>query len=198
MKAAILALLIATPASATTLALYTPGGSPCDGACTYDWALDQSGVPAGEPVRMVIPEGTIVEGMSYAREGEPYWMPYSAILAQDEYGEGYYFERDGQTLMMVKLDSCQNWAVMRPAPASINYATSTQRVTAQRTATFERSYDVFTFTTPERVPEHPYVPDDPHVPAIPLPEPIGLLLGALSILALAAIYRNMDALEEIR
>lgn len=71
---------------------------------------------------MVIPEGSIVTKMSYAKDGLPYAAKDSAVLAGDEPGEGYFFDLNGVTYMMVKLDACENWAVMIPPSLAISYA----------------------------------------------------------------------------
>lgn len=107
-------MLMAGSASASTVQMYTPGGAPCAGACEQGWAESRFGVPHGEPKRMTIPAGSMVVQMSYAKDGVPYAVNMSAMLAEDEPGEGYAFERDGVTFWMVKLDVCQNWAVMLP------------------------------------------------------------------------------------
>lgn len=109
-------LLMSGSASAATMGYYTPGGAPCNGACGYDWAVGEFKVPVGEPKRMMMEAGSIVVKMSYAKDGVPYAMSYSAILADDQFGEGYEFvTEDGQRLFMFKLDACQNWAVFAPA-----------------------------------------------------------------------------------
>ena len=114
-------LMLASPAGATTLRQYTPGGSPCAGVCTYEWAREQFDVPEGIPYRMTIPAGSIVSQMSYGKNGKPYAIPDSAILMEDEPGLGYFFVRDGITFMMVQLDACENWAVMTPPVAELDY-----------------------------------------------------------------------------
>jgi len=79
-------------------------------------------VPEGIPERMVIPAGSIVIQMSYAKDGVPYTFSESAILMEDEPGQGYFFEANGRTYMMVQLDACQNWAVMLPPTQGLSYA----------------------------------------------------------------------------
>lgn len=118
--AALAALTVS--AEAATLRPYTPGGSPCAGACDYEWARERFQVPEGVPQRMTIPADSIVTQMSYAKDGTPYTFSESAILMEDEPGQGYFFEADGQTYMMVQLDACENWAVMMPPVPGLSYA----------------------------------------------------------------------------
>jgi hypothetical protein len=116
-----LLLLIGGGAYAATLRMYTPGGAPCAGLCSYEWAREQFNVPEGIPERMTIPVGSIVTQMSYSKNGVAYAIPDSAILAEDEPGQGYFFTVDGVTYMMVQLDACQNWAVMLPPKPGLSY-----------------------------------------------------------------------------
>lgn len=123
----LLMLVVGGGASASTIPMYTPGGAPCAGACGYEWAVERFSVPDGESVPMIIPAGSAVVKMTYAKDGVPYATDMSAILAEDEPGEGYLFQRDGLTLMMVKLDTCQNWALMVPPSAAIGPQTEALR-----------------------------------------------------------------------
>lgn len=117
-----LLLLGYRPAYSAVVQMYTPGGAPCAGACDQEWAEKRFGVPHGEPKRLTIPAGSMVSQMSYAKDGVPYAINMTAMLAQDEPGEGYLFETDGITFMMVKLDVCQNWAVMLPPAVAVPFA----------------------------------------------------------------------------
>lgn len=101
----------ATPGLSATLREYAPGGNPCNGACTQDWAQEAADVPDGEPRRMVIPKGSLVHVMTYAKGGIPYHERPSTYLGQDEPAYGYSFDREGKTLIFARLDACQNWAV---------------------------------------------------------------------------------------
>lgn len=107
-------LLAATaPAQAATARLYTPGGAPCAGACTLPWAADAFNVPTGNPQPLMIPAGTFVEKMSYAKDGVAYWTPDSAIFASEQPAVGYLFrDADGTTKMMVRIAECLNYAVV--------------------------------------------------------------------------------------
>lgn len=59
------------------------------------------------------------------------------------------------------------------------------------------SYKWFTVNEPQK--ELFGVPDpEPHVPAVPLPDSLGLMVGVLSILAIIAIIKHMPDLEKIR
>ena len=108
-----LCALLAVAASAATVRLYTPGGAPCAGVCTLEWAAAEFGVPMGEPVRMMIPAGTTITKMSYAKDGQPMWLTESAVFAEDQPGQGYEVEIDGVTYWMVQIDECQNWALVQ-------------------------------------------------------------------------------------
>jgi len=105
---------VATVGSAATLRSYTPGGAPCDGVCTYEWAVDEFQVPEGVPVRMIVPAGSIILKMSYAKNGQPYWQGEGLVLADDQPAEGYIFVDElGRQLIMAKLDECQNWTLVQ-------------------------------------------------------------------------------------
>ena len=103
-------VLSSTALSAATIRYYTPGGAPCAGVCTLEWAAAEFEVPVGEPVRMVIPAGTSILKMSYGKDGAPYWMNDSAVFAEDQPGQGYQIE--GTDYWMVQIDECQNWALV--------------------------------------------------------------------------------------
>lgn len=110
--------LLCSPAAAETVRAYTPGGAPCAGACSLEWALTQSGAPMGDPQPMIIPTGTVFTGMSYANGGQPYWTERALVLATDEPGVGYaYTAPDGRRRHMVQIDECENWAVAELPPA---------------------------------------------------------------------------------
>lgn len=118
--AIVLVTVSCVPVKGATVRVYIPGGAPCAGACDLEWAARQANVPMGEPTRMVVPAGSYVNWMSYAKDGVAYGGPDSATLANDETGEGYWFERDGQQLLMFKLDACSNWSIMVPAPPTFD------------------------------------------------------------------------------
>lgn len=186
-----MALLSTSIADASTLRLYIPGGSPCDGVCSYEWAVQEFGVPEGEPVRMVAPEGSIVTKMSYGRDGQPYAMSDSAILATDQYGEGYWFEEDGRRKLMFRLDECQNWSVLEPPlPPALAYPTPAPPETFYGPPIVPVTWSVPPvvpwFTTPPGdtpccvIPPTETPPTE--TPVVPLPMPILLLLSALGML----------------
>lgn len=197
MKKIAIAALMLLPASATaaTLRQYTPGGAPCAGACTYEWAVEQFKVPEGKPERMVIPEGTVVVKMSYAKKGVAYAMDDSAVLAEDEPGEGYFFDRHNIRYLMVKLDKCQNWAVMVVAGSDVGFipypdAAPIASIIHGSTETFGSVFTdvIYKPNTPHTLPPvvGPPTPVPPPPPSpVPLPGSILALLAAL--LGLAAI-----------
>lgn len=105
--------LLAAPAAAAPVTPWVPGGSPCDGACSLEWARAQAGAPAGDPVPQTVYPGQILEGMSYARAGAPVWDGRTHVVAAEEplTGVGYEFERGGRRWLMFRADACLNWTV---------------------------------------------------------------------------------------
>lgn len=180
-------LLLTTTADATTLGMYYPGGAPCDGACSYEWAVEEFGVPVGEPKRMMVEAGHIVRNMSYAEDGVPYTHQNPAILATDQFGEGYWFEEDGRRLLMFRLDECQNWAVLEPPVGPLPGAAIPAR---------PESTPIFATLLPPPIwtsccsvwdypPTYPPIfvpPTDPPPPIVSLPASLLLLLSALTLL----------------
>ena len=185
------------PVQSATLRPYTPGGSPCAGACSYEWARDKFGAPVGKPERMMIPQGSVVTQMSYAKKGKPFAIADSAILAEDEPGQGYEFIRDGQTYWMVQIDKCQNWAVMLPparveAPAFITPAGYTP-VSAPLLPYTGADYQGGGFpgtsigggSWPTPCCAAPNPPSPP-IPTVPIGRGFAMLLAALTILIIWA------------
>lgn len=171
-------MLMAGGASASTVQMYTPGGAPCAGACEQGWAVKRFGVPEGEPKRLIIPRGSMVVQMSYAKDGVPYAVSMSAMLAEDEPGEGYMFERDGIAFMMVKLDVCQNWAVMLP-PAVV-WEPQTEALRQPLTPVVWGGGGGIVHTPPGRPP----IVVEPPVAAVPLGQSVWMLISALGGLML--------------
>lgn len=93
----------------TQLVPFYPGGSPCNGDCSLEWAAAEFQVDLGTPVPLTVPEGSIITHMSYARDGEPYVSGQSYITVTEHYGEGYVLE-DGR--IMFKFEECQNWSIV--------------------------------------------------------------------------------------
>lgn len=177
----VVGMLMAGSASASTVQMYTPGGAPCAGACEQGWAESRFGVPHGIPKRMTIPAGSMVVQMSYAKDGVPYAVNMSAMLAEDEPGEGYLFERDGITFMMVKLDVCQNWAVMLPPVVPVVWDSREAQTDALRqpwTPVVWGGGGGVVHTPPVTVVE------PPPVAAVPLGQSILMLMSALGGLVL--------------
>ena len=160
--ALLLALSMVMSADAAPVRLYTPGGSPCAGACTYDWAVKQFDVPEGVPERMMIPAGSYILNMSYAKAGVPLTSKSAAILAEDESGIGYYFKTEsGETRMMVRIDKCLNWSVMIPPEGTVPYF-----------GTFGSSagvpFKMVSLPPTGTTPWGPGSPDGPWTPLVPL------------------------------
>ncbi|AMO44144.1 hypothetical protein DSS3P8_086 [Roseobacter phage DSS3P8] len=194
---AIFALAIfGSAANAASIRMYTPGGSPCAGACEYEWAVDQFDVPTGDPQPMIIPAGSYVSQMSYAKDGVPYAMTDSAILAEDEPGIGYYFtSANGVRMMMVRLDVCQNWAVMAPPTTgpAINY-TPTPTIsgtpfTSLTPPTFVYLPPIFEYTPPT-IPTGTPTITTPQPPVAPVPLGMSIVYMGLALAGLAFFKGN--------
>ena len=132
--AVVLALLLApVSALADTLRPFTPGGSPCHDDCSLTWAAQAFGVPVGEPVAMVLPAGSILGLMSYAKQGAPFVDRRGYITLRDHAGIGYPLP-DGRT--MFRVEDCGNWTVANPSYAAAPVAAS---MTEQTLATWSGS-----------------------------------------------------------
>jgi len=123
---AALLLLLATPASGVPHSPepFIPGGSPCDGACSQEWASEAASVPPGELRPMALEPGDLIHWMSYAKDGEAFYQtkPMHVATSIPLSGVGYTFERNGVTLIFMKLDACDNWTVAQrnPIPAPLD------------------------------------------------------------------------------
>jgi hypothetical protein len=179
---------LATAGAASTLRPYTPGGAPCDGVCSYEWAVKEFKVPEGIPERMVIPKGSIVLKMSYAKDGKPYWQGEGLVFADDQYGEGYTFvDESGRTLIMAKLDECQNWTVVIPPSPILTewvYPNPPLYVSVwEPPSTPPVPWEPPIVVVCCEPPKTPCCePEPPQPPAVPLPAPAGLLLSGLGLL----------------
>lgn len=198
MKTLILATLIGSPAFAVTVPLYTPGGSPCAGACTLEWAQEQAGVPEGEPVFMTAPAGSYVEWMSYAKDGTPYGTQKTMVLADDETGQGYWFrDEQGDLKLMFKLDECQNWAVLRTGSPPERLPPSTTILTPVNDWP---EWETPTATTwsfdPDDDPDDCCTTYEPPTPPAPIPLPPAFLFLALALASLFGIRLMGDARKD--
>ena len=177
-----LSLALAAPAGAATLAEYTPGGSPCAGACTQPWAVAAFGVPDGDAMPMTIPRGSIIRHMSYAKGGAPMHERPATVMARDEPGIGYPL---GDGRWMVRLQACMNWAVVSPpqrvavVPYPISVAPAPRYAArVARVAGFGGGY----------TPIPPWVaPPAPEPPTAPVPIPAGGMLLALALAGLVMV-----------
>lgn len=190
-----LLILLGSGASASTMSYYTPGGAPCDGACGYEWAVNAFDVPEGEIKRMSVPAGSIVRKMSYARDGVPYAMGYSAILTTDQSGEGYEFEQDGVRYIMFKLDVCQNWAVFAdPLPEPVVYGGPGPVVEPVWTPSEPpwRPMDPVPVVWVPRVP--PTVSEPPPVSPVPVPAAAWLLASGIAVFGFMKGKKHVQSL----
>lgn len=189
--------LLASPAAwATPLTPFHPGSSPCGGACGWDWARAAAGIPPGDPAPLVIPRGTVLVWMSYARDGIPHGGPVAMFAGDDLPGSGYPV---GGGRWAVRIDACQNVAIaMMAVPASpLGAIKAPQSVAdrpglpiASRPGPVPQAATVGSVTAVWREPADPGDrPEDPG-PQDPTPVPapatfwlLGLALAALGLLS---------------
>lgn len=174
--------VFAPPAFGATVRLYTPGGAPCAGVCTLEWAAAEFGVPVGDPVPMMIPAGATILKMSYGKNGQPYWMSDSAVFADDQPGQGYEVEIDGTTYWMVQIAECQNWALVLIPTVPIIWTAAATPYSPPPWSPPETPC-LFCQPPPPACCEPPPPccgPPPPNPPAVPLP---GALWGLLTALA---------------
>lgn len=189
MLAAAALALAPVAAPAATMALYTPGGAPCNGGdyanpgiCDYEWALVQAKVPRGEPVRMMVPAGSMIIGMAYAKDGKPLWTKEAKLFADEQPGIGYYFTVDGHTYIMAKLDVCGNWTVVAPPVPTIDVPPT---VTGYVPPTKPPVVVPFCPTCGPIITEPECETDCEPPPAVPVPASGLLLLTALGLVLVA-------------
>lgn len=136
-RAAIIAALLPAAALAapilTTAVQWTPGISPCDGACSLPWALDnmvrEGTIPQPVAQRILAGEAEMVEGiarpgdifigMSYAVGGEARWDERIYQLADGDrhhVTDELHVEFGGYTYRIANIRTCSNWAPRPPVP----------------------------------------------------------------------------------
>ena len=136
-RAAIIAALLPAAALAapilTTAVQWTPGTSPCDGACSLEWALDnmvrEGTIPqpvaqrilAGEArqVESIARPGDIFPSMSYAVSGEPRWDERIYQLADGDrhhVTDELHVTYGNYTYRVANIRTCKNWAPRPPIP----------------------------------------------------------------------------------
>jgi len=136
-RAAIIAALLPAAAIAapilTGAVQWTPGTSPCAGACSLEWALDQmtregtipqpvaQRILAGEAkqVEGIARPGDIFIGMSYAVGGEARWDERIYQLADGDrhhVTDELHVEFGGYTYRIANIRTCSNWAPRPPVP----------------------------------------------------------------------------------
>lgn len=176
--------LLSSYASAAGLEPFEPGSSPCGDACPIGWAAPAFGVPEGNPVRMMLPAGAVLDGMSYARDGIPYASGQGYYTTRDMPGEGYLLP-DGR--LFFRFDACGNWA-----PAILPIAEAPSSLWPIHRSTTHPPSELWSprlQIAPPPTGELP-LPEPPPVelPPIPVPLPAAgvLFLLALSVLMVSA------------
>ncbi|MFV0514044.1 MAG: hypothetical protein ACK5MY_10515 [Jhaorihella sp.] len=207
---AIAVVLLASAAPAATTRAYFPGGSPCAGVCTLEWARQAFDVPSGDPHHMVIPAGTFIQHMSEGVAGEPVALRgFNRVLGLDEPGIGYPLP--GTNMWMVRIDACLNWAVvllpddMASLPDAMWPPSQTAALPPGPQATVLPSGPMpgylplwpvppprngtVTINQPEAsvLPKPPVTPEPPS--PLPVPLPAGATLLLLALAGLAGLWR---------
>src|SRR5690625_375277 len=141
-RASALALWLALPSTALAVPILTqavqwqPGTSPCDGACSLDWALDQmtrdgtipqpvaARILAGEAkaVEGIARPGDIFPGMSYAVGGEARWDNRTYQLADGDrhhVTDELHVTYGNYTYRVANIRTCGNWAPRPPIPLTL-------------------------------------------------------------------------------
>lgn len=199
MKYLLLLMLLASPATAATVATWSGAGPhACLGRCSQEWAVAQLSpaereelealmVQQPDPGLVIIEDGDVFSLMSYFKDGEPvaYRTMTVAALSSPETGVGWHL--DGWSF--VRLDACGNWAIVKhgeripvlsyrpetPPSVSVWYPPSTPPV--WNPPPWEPPVVCCTVIVPP--------PPPPPTPApVPLPVPALLLGGALASFAL--------------
>ena len=98
-----------------TLRPFEPGSGahPCAGKCSLEWATGAFGVPAGEPVPMILPAGTIITHMTDAKGGAPRAYDAGMFTISEQAVIGYRLPDGGYLVQFY--EACWNWAVVHPA-----------------------------------------------------------------------------------
>lgn len=198
---------------ATTVDTWSGAGpNACMGVCTQEWAMEQLTdeerdelrkvmEEQPEPQRISIQDGDVFSLMSYQKDGEPvaYRTSTIAALTEPEYASGWHL--DGWSF--VRLDACQNWAIVRHGESVPVYSTGTNppfSPTRPSVPFYPISPPTVTPPpvvvwppvgppTPPVPPVGPPVPPPsdppsppPPIPPVPLPAPILLLASACGAL----------------
>jgi len=208
--AAVLSLWMAPAYSAThNPQPFIPGGSPCNGACTQEWATEFADVPDGELEPVILHPGDLIYWMSYARDGVPYYSTNTMEVATEIplTGVGYTFERAGVKYLFVKIAACQNWAVVlrNPIPPSslFDVPVPSESIFEANSTVFSSPFSdfglitssiftttVITETVTDIIREPCNCGDiSPEIPA-PIPVPASVLLYITGILGLTAFMRR--------
>jgi hypothetical protein len=166
---------------------FQPGASPCGTACPLEWAAPAFAVPMGEPIPMTLPAGSVLHGMSYARDDIPYASSQGYFTLRDHHGQGY---RLPNGRVMFQFWECGNWA-----PATI-METSNAHPMGQllgAPAPHQQPWTASPLASLRAYRDSGIVmvqPDDPYrdaggaIPPVPLPSSLTLMIGSLVCLFL--------------
>ena len=109
--------------------------------------MDHTGVPEGDLRPVVLNPGDLIHWMAFAKDGEPFFTERSIYVATDYplTGVGYEFERNGITYIFVKIDACQNWAIVSRAPLAMSSSLSYSNTYVTEMAPIELGFVPETF-----------------------------------------------------
>ena len=151
----------------SSLVPFYPGSSPCDGNCSLEWAAESFGIPEGLIVPMTIPENSVIEKMSYSRDGKPFVSGKSYITVSEHHGVGYVLPNEK---IMFRFEECQNWSLVTVFLPKERSVTDLVDRKIERSGTLSETTvltnTVITYGTPIEIPKVPlaesmiyFVPD---------------------------------------
>lgn len=125
-------IFLAAPAGAAPMAAwYGAGPYACDGRCSLDWAV--STLPADQqaevrraiaasptPGFVAVQPDAYITHMAYFRDGAPHMDTRGTVVVSDEAKPAWGWVIDGYAF--VKIDECQNWALVQDAALSLDPA----------------------------------------------------------------------------
>lgn len=189
-----------------------PGPYACHGQCDMEWAMNQlteeeraelaevmKNQP--EPGHVAFYDGDVFTMMSYYRDGQAYATRHPTVARLDapEASTGWVVG----DWAFVKINACQNWAVLRrpivsqePIQETLFHETFTSSLVGMTSYNFggesfsiSSNDDEYTIINTDcdcepETPTTPDIPDTPDVAPIPLPASVMFLLAGLGFLGL--------------